>query len=207
MLVIGLIGGIASGKSFIASCFHDLGASVLNADELGHRVLEQPDVVRVIQNNWPTAVDADGKVSRSVLAEIVFRSNDRCQLNTLERITHPRISELINIEIVRLRKLGCPAVVLDAPVMVEAGWASKCDKIVFIDSPLELRQKRALARGWTADELGRRELAQLSLSEKRSLATDSILNGTDPEKTRFQCRQLWNAWGLVSNAYSCCDAS
>jgi dephospho-CoA kinase len=197
MLVIGLIGGIASGKSFVASCFHDLGAFVLHADELGHCVLQQREVVASIQRLWPDVIERDGSVSRPKLAAIVFESKDRSNLNKLEQLTHPRIGELIDSELARLRSTGCPAAVLDAPVLVEAGWAAKCDKIVFVECPLKLRRQRALARGWSIGEFERREQAQLSLARKLQQSTDLIVNESDAEETRSLVKELWHGWGMV----------
>lgn len=197
MLVIGLIGGIASGKSFVAACFQELGAQVLNADQMGHRVLEIPEVIASIGHLWPNAVDASGKVDRKVLAEIVFRSPSHpTNLRQLEALMHPLIGQRIDRQLAELRANECPAVVLDAPVLLEAGWNSKCHKLVFIDTPLAIRKSRSRARGWKPDELEQREGSQLSLQEKRSFATDFIHNGISEEVTRQQVQDLWLAWGL-----------
>ncbi len=199
MLVIGLIGGVASGKSFVATCFRELGAALLNADQIGHRVLEEVEVVQAIAQNWPEALDAVDQVNRTELAKIVFRSPGHQQnRKKLEQITHPRIGQRIDVELERLRSQGCLAAVLDAPVLLEAGWVSKCDKIVFVEAPLILREQRAIERGWALDELNRREQAQLPLSEKLAMATDVIHNDAAPELTRAQVKRLWKSWGLAS---------
>jgi dephospho-CoA kinase len=199
MLVIGLIGGIASGKSFVAACFQELGAQILNADQIGHCVLENSNVIGSIRREWPDAVDAKGQVDRKILAEIVFRLPDRgSNLKKLESWTHPLIGQEIDRKLAELRMAGCQAVVLDAPVLLEAGWNSRCQKLVFIDAPLEQRKSRAFTRGWVADELETREGSQLSLQEKRSFATDFIHNGTSEQETRDQVRALWLSWGLPS---------
>jgi dephospho-CoA kinase len=198
MLVIGLIGGIASGKSFVANCFRELGAEVISADEIGHRVLENIDVVRAIQQEWPQVIDSSGKISRSELAKVVFRATDHSvNLEKLERLTHPRISEQIDMELARLQSAGCAAVVLDAPVLIEAGWAAKCNRVVMVEAPLDVRRSRALGRGWRADELERREQVQSSLARKREFATDIIRNDISPEETRSQVSQTWLKWGLA----------
>lgn len=197
MLVIGLIGGIASGKSFVANCFRDLGAEVIFADEIGHRVLENVDVIKAIRQEWPQVIDASGNVCRSDLAKVVFRlPHHQLNLEKLERLTHFRIGEQIDIELANLHAKGCLAVVLDAPVLIEAGWFSKCNKIVMVDAPLEVRRQRALARGWPSDELERRERAQLSLAQKEKFATDIIRNDASPEETKSQVCQIWRNWGL-----------
>lgn len=198
MLVVGLIGGVASGKSFVANCFRELGADVIFADEIGHRVLEQFEVIQAIQLQWPQVIDQHGKVNRAALAKVVFRlPNHALNLEKLERLTHWRISEQIDIELAKKRSTGCVAVILDAPILIEAGWISKCNKIVMVEAPLEIRRGRAQARGWPPDELERREQAQLSLAKKREFATDIILNSTSLEATKSQVYQVWIQWGLA----------
>jgi dephospho-CoA kinase len=197
MLVIGLIGGIASGKSFVAKCFSEEGAEILNADQIGHGVLEITEVVNSIRDLWPETVDSTGRVDRKMLAETVFRSPGHQEnLKKLESLVHPLISERIDERFEQLSKTGCQAVVLDAPVLIEAGWNSKCNKVVFVEAPFQVRKTRALARGWEMDELEKREKSQLSLEEKRAVSTDIVHNGNSKEETRKQVSQLWMSWGL-----------
>ena len=91
MLVIGLAGGVASGKSLVARCFEHFGAIVLDADRIGHEVLKEPDVIAAVESQWGKTVLKDGKIDRRALGQIVFGSTD-CNTNhleILERITHP----------------------------------------------------------------------------------------------------------------------
>lgn len=201
MLVIGLAGGIASGKSLVASCFVKLGAKVIDADRIGHQVLDDPQVMRQIRLIWGDSVFEADKVNRSAIAKIVFdrvdeeAAND--QLKKLESITHPNINLQIQTEIDSLRSSGSvPAAVLDAPVMFKAGWHRVCDKIVFVDAPENIRLERTLQRGWTADELERRESQQLSLAEKRALSSDVIDNSQELKTTFEQVERLWQQWRL-----------
>ena len=118
MLVIGIAGGIASGKSSVADCFERLGAVVLSADKIGHRVLDQLDVKEKILENWGGEVFNEGQVDRAALGRAVFGSADaEHQLAKLEQITHPMIGQRIVERLAALESSGVPAVVLDAPVM------------------------------------------------------------------------------------------
>ena len=197
MLVIGLAGGVASGKSLVASCFEHFGAIVLDADRVGHEVLKEPDVMAAIESQWGKIVLNNGEIDRSALARIVFSSTpkDSNQLEILEQITHPVIGLRIREQLAQLES-KTPAVVLDAPVMFKAGWDRLCDKIVFVDAGLSIRQQRAGQRGWDVDELARREARQMPIDEKRSKSTDVIDNSKSKEETYDQARDLWRAWNL-----------
>lgn len=197
MLVIGLAGGAASGKSLVASCFEHFGATVVDADCIGHEILKDPPVIAAIQSQWGQGVLRNGEINRSALAGIVFDSNskDSNQLELLEQITHPAIGQKIRERLARLESEAM-AVVLDAPVMFKAGWDRMCDKIVFVDSATSLRRLRARQRGWDADELARREARQTSIAEKRSKSSDIIDNSKSKEETYIQARDLWRSWNL-----------
>ena len=205
MLIIGLAGGVASGKSLVARCFEYFGAAVLDADRLGHEVLREPEVIAEIVSNWGECVVKDGEIDRSALGKIVFDSNlggTNSQLKKLEQITHPRIGLKIRQQLSKLEKESnlkgaeIPAVVLDAPVMFKAGWDKLCDKIVFVDAEISIRQQRARQRGWNPDELARREAYQTPLNEKRKLSTSVIQNSNSKIETLNQVRSLWQQWNL-----------
>jgi dephospho-CoA kinase len=194
--VIGLAGGIASGKSFVAQRFRQLGAAVLDADRVGHEVLREPEVEQAARDRWGAGIfDADGRIDRRRLAQIVFgpSPNAKHELEYLETMTHPRIADRIGKEIERLKQRGeVPAIILDAPVLFEAGWNGVCDKIVYVDAPLRVRTERAQARGWDLAEFTRREAAQESLDAKRELADLVIDNSGSPESTAAQIEQTWH---------------
>lgn len=198
MLVIGLAGGVASGKSLVARCFEHLGATVLDADRIGHEVLGFPEVIAAIVSQWGKQVLNDGEIDRSCLARIVFDSgpDDVSQLKKLEQITHPPIGLMIRQRLSDLERESILAVVIDAPVMFKAGWDQLCDKIVFVDSDISIRQRRAIQRGWSPDELHRRESFQTPIDEKRSRSTDLIDNSQSKAETFHQARQLWRQWNL-----------
>lgn len=195
--VIGLIGGVASGKSLVAQQFAELGARVLDGDRAGHAVLRLGDVKEAIRQRWGNEVfDGDGEVNRAAVARIVFEPNDESQgeLEFLEGLTHPRIGEMLVKQLQEARDdRTVPAVVLDAPVMVEAGWSNVCNKIVYVDARRDLRLARARQRGWSEEDFARREGAQVSLDAKRAKADVAIDNSGTTEETRAQVERFWQS--------------
>lgn len=200
MLVIGVAGGVASGKSTVASLLGELGAVILDADKLGHQVLLEPIIKLEVRKRFGDAIfDGQSEIVRSRLAKLVFGGEPQSQVNLvdLERITHPRIGQLIREELDSLHKTGSVAVVLDAAVMFKAGWDSICDRIVFVEAAESVRINRAKLRGWTEQEFRQRESQQLPLAEKLKKATEVIDNQTDNrDDLRLRVRNIWRQWGL-----------
>ncbi|QDU10231.1 dephospho-CoA kinase [Gimesia aquarii] len=182
---IALIGGIGSGKSAVANKLKTLrSVEVIDADQIGHRILDFPEVQQNIREQFGTAVfDEHGKVNRSVLAKIVFGEETQHQesLKKLEKIVHPEIHRVLEQEILSAKTTkNVDAILIDAAVILEAGWKELCDQIVFIECPFEQRLKRVTQnRGWSPAELEKRENQQLPLSEKRKLANYIIHNHDD----------------------------
>jgi dephospho-CoA kinase len=177
--VIGLVGGVGSGKSSVAAWLASQGSvAVVNGDEAGHSVLRASDVKNRIRRQFGNSIfDEQGEVRRGALAEQVFGSSlsQRRARARLEKIVHPAIRELLSHQISQLRR--STAVVLDAAVMFEAGWNDLCDAVVFVDTPYEDRLKRVSAsRGWTEKILKDREASQLSLDIKRVASTHVMEN-------------------------------
>ena len=198
MLIIGLAGGIASGKSFVAGCFEQLGAALIDADRVGHEVLAQSSIQSLLVDRWGSEIVVNHQVDRRRLAAIVFDpDDDGKQLTELEKITHPQIRQQIEPRITELRTAGhVPAVILDAPIMFRAGWDDLCDHIVFVDAPVDVRQQRATLRGWKEGELERRESRQVAIDKKRKMSTCVVDNAGSEQKTRDQVKSLWLQWKL-----------
>ena len=199
MLVIGIAGGVASGKSLVTRCFQHFGATVLDGDQIGHQVLQQTVLIQQIVDHFGDGILCDGQIDRSRLAHIVFAKAPEgpSALKKLEAITHPAIGEQImqKLELAR-HNPNCQACILDAPVMFKAGWDKLCNKMVFVDAPLEIRISRAAERGWDNNELVKREANQISVETKRERATDIIDNSHTKETTFHQAVKTWLAWGL-----------
>lgn len=195
MRVIGLVGGIASGKSLVARQFVALGAGWLDADRAGHEVLELEEVRAALRQRWGDEVfGADGKLSRPAIGRRVFGADsERGDREFLEKMTHPRIGELLGRQAAELEAAGKQVLVLDAPLLIEAGWDEFCDKTVFVDAPREVRLQRARERGWSEAEFDAREAAQQSLDVKRKRADEILDNSGSPEATREQVERIWRS--------------
>jgi dephospho-CoA kinase len=195
MLIIGLTGGIASGKSAVAKELAALGTVVLNADEAAHRVINYPEVRLALSQRWgPKVLQPDGSIDRRAVAERVFgpTSESRSNLEYLESVLHPRIRAEFVAELEGLRASNTAAAVIDAPLLLEAGWDEICDSVIFVDSPREVCKLRAqMLRNWTADEFAAREAAQMPIEEKRRRATHVIANNGTLDELRSRVRELW----------------
>ncbi len=189
--VLGLVGGIASGKSFVAAQMAKMGCAVIDADRLVHEVLARPQIRRRVAEGFGDGVlDASGAVDRRALAETAFESREA--LGRLERIVHPPVLERIEAEIAAARERpGVRAVVLDAALLLEKGLDKVCDRVLYIISEEGAREARTChGRGWAASELARRESMQIPLKAKRARADDTIDNRFTPEHTRDQVQRL-----------------
>jgi dephospho-CoA kinase len=194
MLILGLSGGIASGKSLVANILRDLGAVVLDADRAGHAVLREPDVIAALVARWGDGIlDQQGQISRRAVAKIVFAAGNDAERRFLEQLTHPRIEAQLKEELEAIRNSPDPppVVAIDAALLFEAGWDKLCDKILFVDAPRDLRLERAVARGWSAEQFAAREVAQLPPEEKRSRSHIVIRNARTLENIREVLRLTW----------------
>lgn len=191
MAVIGLVGGIGSGKSTVASAFADLGCVVSDSDKAGAAVLTRPEVVKELVLWWGDEIlDVEGAVDRKKVAGIVFR--DREQRERLEKLVHPLIHADRHALIESSRSDGgIRAVIVDAPLLFEAGVDSECDAVVFVQTPKRIRAQRVQeTRGWDESELDRREKAQLGLEHKRERADHIVTNGGSLDELLPQVAQI-----------------
>jgi dephospho-CoA kinase len=195
MIIVGLVGGVACGKSFVAQNFQNLGAAVLDGDRVGHEVLNLPVVRLKLAQRWGEEVLTDGGgVNRPAVAEIVFGSGEesRRELEFLESCTHPEIERVLADRLRRMEKLGrFPVAVLDAAVMLKAGWDKLCDHVIFVEVPRPLRLKRALLRGLSEADFVAREAAQLPLEQKRARADIVIDNSGTPADVLGEVQKVW----------------
>jgi dephospho-CoA kinase len=190
------VGGVASGKSLVARELVELGAGWLDADRAGHEVLDLEEVKQAIRDRWgDEVVDARGKLSRAAIGRLVFgdaasAASDR---QFLERLTHPRIGELLGRQAAALEAAGKKVLVLDAPLLIEAGWSEFCDKTIFVEAPREVRLQRARGRGWSEAEFAAREAAQEPLDVKRKRADVVLDNSGSSEAIQEQVEQFWGS--------------
>lgn len=194
--VIGILGGIGSGKSTVAGQFAKLGCKVIDADRIAHELLEQADVIEKVKTSFgQTILNFEGKIDRNKLAAVVFE--DAAKLKTLNDIIHPlvlaRTEELINQY---SRQNEVKAIVLDMPLLVEVGWEKRCDRLIFVDCRGDLRLKRAQKMG-IAGQLKNRENFQISLDNKRAIADNTIDNNSGFEALAKQVADILS--DVVSN--------
>ena len=189
--IIGLLGAPGSGKSLVAKQFGSLGCGVIDADAIAGAQLEVAAVREAIVARFGDAVlDGTGRIDRSVLGGIVFA--DRAALNDLQAIIHPRVHE----QRLRMRDAfeedeQVVAIVEDVPLLLEAGLDRDCDAVVFVEASESVRRVRvAEHRGWSAQDLSRREKMQTPLDIKRRRADYVINNDADAEVTLSQVRRV-----------------
>ncbi len=193
--IIGLIGAIGAGKSAVAAALAKRGGVVVDADKLGHEVLELSDVKQQLAARWGADVlKADGTVNRRRIGSIVFQ--DLTERHALEAIVFPAIRKRAEEAITKLQADDrARFIVLDAAVMLEAGWHDACSKILFVDAPRELRIQRLATRsGWTEAELALRESAQLPLEVKRARADVVIMNAGSLEELQNHVDRVLKSW-------------
>ena len=195
--VVGIVGGIGSGKSTVAAEFAAHGGHLIAADRLGHEALREPGIKQAIVARWGDGIlDDTQQVDRKRLAAIVFA--DANERRALEAMTHPYITQRIREEIASARQRPeVRLIVLDAAVMLEAGWNGVCEHLVFVDAPHPVRLQRLGERGWSTQNVADRENAQMSLAEKRGHADAVVDNSGTPEGAAAQVRVILVGWGIA----------
>ena len=191
--VVGIVGGVGAGKSTVVRNVRDLQLFVIDADRIGHELLQTDPIRNQLRSVFGNVIfNEAGQVERNRLAEKVFGDSDE-QIqyrHRLNKVLHPAIQTQIQ-HLIRQAPQEADAIILDAALLLEAGWADECDAIVFIDTPLEKRQQRvAASRGWSAEELERREASQWSLSKKRIAAAFKVDNSGSPETAAQQLTHI-----------------
>lgn len=179
-IVIGLTGGIASGKSAVAARLRQRGAPVIDADQLARQVVEpgQPALADIVARFGADVLTADGQLDRKKLGAIVFA--DPQARRDLERITHPRIAAAGQAAIASAAAAGAPVVFYEAPLLVENGLHRAMNALVVVAVPAEVQVTRLRARDRSTEEEARARIAaQLPLEQKLAVATWVIDNGGD----------------------------
>lgn len=198
MIVIGLTGGIASGKSTVARILSELGAVVIDADKVGH------EAFRPRTEAWQKVVAAFGKgilapngeIDRGKLAQVVF--NDARALKRLNRIMHPSMKEIVRQRIEVLRREGVEVVVLEATLLTEAKWTDLVDQVWVTISPEAAVVNRLVCqKGFTEEQAGARIKSQTPISQRAKNADVVIDNDSDVASLRRKVERLWR--GLRSS--------
>lgn len=198
-MVLGVTGGIASGKTTVAQAFKELGAVVVSADELAREIVSPGcSTLRQIAEYFGSrALLADGTLNRPFLAELIFNDNEARR--ALNRITHPAIAALAGKRLREAERGGAPLVVYDAPLLFEAGADRQVEKVLVVAVDEEVQLRRLMAR----DGIGREQAlariaAQMPLTEKIARADYVVDNSGSPEETRRQVSALMERLSRVS---------
>ncbi|MBI2847261.1 MAG: dephospho-CoA kinase [Chloroflexi bacterium] len=205
MIVVGLTGGIGTGKSSVSKMLSELGAFVLDADAVGHEIYKKgtegwQEVVRAFGRE---VLLPDGEVDRKKLGKVVF--SDPKELAKLNGIAHPRMKEVMRQRLEALRGDGVQVVVLEAAILIEAGWTSLVDEVwVVVASEAEIVRRLGARSGLSEEEVKARLRSQFSDEERRKHADVLIENDSDLEELHRKVEELWNKRikrrGLVKNA-------
>jgi dephospho-CoA kinase len=187
---VGLTGGIASGKSTVSSILRELGAVVIDADQIAREVVAKgtPGLAAVVRAFGPEMLTSDGELDRPRMGALVFA--DEAKRRTLEGIVHPLVFE-------RYAELetAAPAdaiVVHDIPLLVESGRAAEFDAVIVVDAPEELQLERMVRdRGWTEEDGRSRIAAQATREQRRAVATYLIENTGTREDLRRQVTDVF----------------
>lgn len=189
--VVGIVGGIGSGKSSVVRSITDIPLTVIDADRAGHKLLKDPKIKNALVDEFGESILTNLEIDRALLADRVFGPDEAHSqsLAVLNQILHPVIRKEIHRQIRNARHSA--AVILDAALLLEGGWADDCDAIIFIDTPLSLRQQRVrVNRGWSAEELSRREARQWNLEKKRNAADFVVENSSTPAKSAEEMKKI-----------------
>lgn len=187
---VGLTGGIASGKSTVAELLAELGATIIDGDQLAREVVEKgtPGLARVVEAFGPGILTPDGRMDRAKVGRIVF--NDDEKRKVLEGIVHPLVFE-------RYAELEAAApddglVVHDIPLLAESGRADTFDAVIVVEAPEEVQVERMLRdRGWTRADAESRIAAQATPEQRRAIATHLIVNTGTREELRKRVEEVY----------------
>lgn len=193
MIVIGLTGGIGTGKSEAARILQGLGAVIINADQVGHEAYTPHSETwrEVVKAFGEVILQPNGEIDRRKLGGIVF--SDPEQLARLNSIMHPRMAKMVAERIKELAERGVSVVVVEAAILFEAGWDSLVDEVWSTDSPEELVIQRLQARNGMSEEEARKRFGVQMPAEERRQRSDVVLDNSgevsDLERT---IQSLWN---------------
>ena len=189
--VLGLTGGIASGKSTVAAILRELGVPVVDADALAREVVRpgEPAFAEIVAAFGPGVVAADGTLDRKAVADLVFA--DPGKRRTLEAITHPRIAAAAQVRITGALKAGAPLVIYEAALLVERGIHKAFDGLIVVAAREDVQLARVMARDGLDEAAARARLAaQLPLADKIAVATHVIENDGTRAETRAKVEAL-----------------
>ena len=177
--IIGILGGICSGKSTVAREFAKLGCKVIDADKIAHELLDRKAIKEKITKLFGKGIlDSEGNIEHKKLAGVVFK--DSCKLALLNEIIHPLVLKRVEELIDKYNGQNqVKAIVLDMPLLAEIGWTERCDKLIFVNCRQKIRAERTKKLDFDKNQLKIRENFQISLDKKRCLADNTVENNSD----------------------------
>ncbi len=199
MLVVGLTGGIASGKSTVSRMFQDAGVPVICADELARDAVRpgSPALEEIRRTFGSCVIDQQGGLDRVRMAELVFKDDSKRE--ALENIIHPRVAEQKDRRIDALRHDGHRLAIVDVPLLYEKGWERQFDLIIVVYVPRITQEERLMQRdGMTRDEARSRLDAQMPIDDKKQRANRVVDNSDSLAHTRKQVDALLQELQLLS---------
>ena len=194
MIVIGLTGGIGTGKSEVARILQELGAVIIDADRVGHQAYTPHTEIweEVVKAFGREILQPSGEIDRKKLGGIVFSDSE--QLTRLNQIMHPRMARMVAEQIEQLRAEGVAVVVLEAAVLLEAGWDSLVDEVWSTQSPDDAVAQRLMARnGWSREEVLKRIGSQMSAQERAARSQVVIDNSGDLAALEGAVKSQWDS--------------
>lgn len=201
MRIIGLTGGIASGKSTVAEILKEMGVPVIDADQLARQVVMpgEPAYLAIVKEFGSGVLNADRTINRTALGKIVFA--DPAARQRLEAITHPAIRNRAEEELLRLKQSGEPVVIYMAPLLIEAGATSRVDEIWVVYVDRETQLQRVVARDKvTVEEAGQKISAQMPMEVKKLHGAVVIDNRGNVEELATRVKEIWRREVLEKQA-------
>lgn len=189
--IIGLTGGIATGKSTVASFFKEAGIPVIETDPIAKMVLTPSSAVydRVVEHFGPSILLSEGIINRKALGERIFNNED--ERDILNAIVHPEVRTITQSKADVLKKEGHDWIVIDVPLLFEAGFDRDVDHTLVISLPKAIQMERLMARDGIDQAYARKKIkAQLSLKEKRQRADFVIDNRGSILDTKKQFNEV-----------------
>jgi len=193
--IIGITGGMCSGKTAVAKEFERLGCNVIDADEIAHKYLDKTSVKsKIIAGFGKEIINPDSSINRKKLAEIAFSTKEKIAL--LNDIIHPMVMKEVEQRIEQYKNdQNTKAIILDMPLLLEVGWENRCDKLIFVDSNENIRVQRAKTLDiCNKKQFKLREKFQISLDNKKNIADNVINNSSDISELR---RQVFNIFSSI----------
>ena len=184
--IIGLTGGIGSGKTTVAKMFRDQGIPIYIADDEAKKIMESNEIIKQVQEAFGKSVIVDSKIDRAKLANIVFQNPEK--LEQLNKIVHPAVQKHFKNWL--KNHLASPFVIKEAAILFETGGYKQCDKVITVVAPQLLRLERVVLRDKSDKKSVLQRINNQWSDEKKVLLSDFVIENVDLEKTKAQVQDI-----------------